>query len=215
MKREEYIKSLIKEKGYTIKDFAKKIGMPYSTLLSILNNSVGGAALDNVFKICNALDITVDELVKIQSDSETQILEGNENEVIRGIINGLIVETENRTVKWNIYNNALDTNRVLLSTLHSMSSKDDLFEEIYELDIEENIYLIYQFTPSDAEYKKIQLSIYNERQKTISEMTSDKYNALFVLYKKAKENYYINFKEWIEAAKQEIIKRDKERNDKI
>ena len=48
MTREDYIKSLIKAQGYTLKAFAQEINMPYTTLLSILNGSIGGAAMDNV-----------------------------------------------------------------------------------------------------------------------------------------------------------------------
>lgn len=62
MTREDYVKSLIKSNGYNLKEFAAKIHMPYTTLLSILNGSIGGAALDNVLKICRALDLTVEEL---------------------------------------------------------------------------------------------------------------------------------------------------------
>ena len=36
MTREEYIKKKIREKGMTLKDYARMIGMPYSTLLSML-----------------------------------------------------------------------------------------------------------------------------------------------------------------------------------
>ena len=45
MTREDFIKSLIKSHGYTLKAFAQQISMPYTTLLSILNGSLGGAAL--------------------------------------------------------------------------------------------------------------------------------------------------------------------------
>lgn len=62
MSREQYIKRLIKEKGCTIKDFAQDIGMPYSTLLSMLNGSIGGAAIDNAIKICRGLGITIGDL---------------------------------------------------------------------------------------------------------------------------------------------------------
>lgn len=65
MTREEYLKRLILEQG-TIKDFAIKIDMPYSTLLSILKN-VGGAAIDNVIKICKGLNITTDDIEKAVS----------------------------------------------------------------------------------------------------------------------------------------------------
>ncbi|WP_297429789.1 helix-turn-helix transcriptional regulator [Clostridium sp.] len=62
MSRENYIKMLIKSEDLTIKDFAQKINMPYTTLLSILNGSLGGASVDNVMKICEGLHITIEEL---------------------------------------------------------------------------------------------------------------------------------------------------------
>jgi DNA-binding Xre family transcriptional regulator len=62
MTREDYIKSLIKSHGYNLKAFAKFIEMPYTTLLSILNGSIGGAAMDNVLKICYALNIKIEDL---------------------------------------------------------------------------------------------------------------------------------------------------------
>ena len=65
MTREYYLRSLISDNG-SLKDFAKTIGMPYSTPLSILKN-VGGAACDNVFKICQGLGISADSLSLLES----------------------------------------------------------------------------------------------------------------------------------------------------
>ena len=62
MTRENFIKEKIRENGYSIKDFANKINMPYTTLLSIVNKSVGGASLDNIIKICNGLEISIELL---------------------------------------------------------------------------------------------------------------------------------------------------------
>ena len=62
MNREDYLKALIKQKGLTVKGFAQQINMPYSTLLSMLNGSIGGAAVDNVIKICKGLGISVNDL---------------------------------------------------------------------------------------------------------------------------------------------------------
>ncbi len=62
MTREDYIKSLIKADGHNLKEFAKLINMPYTTLLSILNGSIGGAAMDNVLKICYALNLKIEDL---------------------------------------------------------------------------------------------------------------------------------------------------------
>ena len=72
MTREDYIKALIKSHGYTLKDFAKTIHMPYTTLLSILNGSIGGAAMDNVLKICGALNIRIEDLNNLASQIEPQ-----------------------------------------------------------------------------------------------------------------------------------------------
>ena len=63
MTREDYLKEKIKEQG-THREFAAKIGMPPSTLFSILRN-VGGASIDNIIKICKGLNIKPDELAEI------------------------------------------------------------------------------------------------------------------------------------------------------
>ncbi|WP_295280754.1 helix-turn-helix transcriptional regulator [Veillonella sp.] len=60
MTREEFLKQKIAEHG-TMKEFAQKINMPYTTLFSILKN-VGGASIDNILKICAGLNIKADTL---------------------------------------------------------------------------------------------------------------------------------------------------------
>ncbi len=72
MTREDFIKTKIASKGYTLKDFAKLIQMPYTTLLSILNGSIGGAGLDNVLKICRALSIKIEDLNRVPGMGNSQ-----------------------------------------------------------------------------------------------------------------------------------------------
>ncbi|MBP1562078.1 MAG: helix-turn-helix transcriptional regulator [Oscillospiraceae bacterium] len=67
MTREEFLSDLLKKQGHTIKGFARQIGLPTSTLRSILKN-VGGAAVDNVFKICAGLGIKADDLNEINDN---------------------------------------------------------------------------------------------------------------------------------------------------
>lgn len=62
--REQYIRMLIAEKGMTLKEFSQKIGMKYTTLTTILNGSIGKASLENVYKICEGLEITTAQLQK-------------------------------------------------------------------------------------------------------------------------------------------------------
>lgn len=70
MTREEYLKQLIIEDSGTLKDFAKKINMPYTTLYSISRN-VGGASIDNILKICKVLGISADALAEMEGVEDT------------------------------------------------------------------------------------------------------------------------------------------------
>lgn len=67
MTREQYLKNLIKENGFTVKEFAHNINMPYSTLLTMLNDGkIGNAAVDSVIRICQGLNIMIQELQSVQ-----------------------------------------------------------------------------------------------------------------------------------------------------
>lgn len=84
MTREEYIKRKIREKGMTLKDYARSIGMPYSTLLSMLAGNLCGASLDNVCRICNGLDVNIGILQTpvIADDGESKLEELSQREKI-------------------------------------------------------------------------------------------------------------------------------------
>ncbi len=87
MTREQYIKDLIRQNGYTIKEFAGHIGMPYSTLLSIINQSIGGTSIDNCLRICDGLHITLNDLQGVVSKVENDDvlpLTAKEKRLIRG-----------------------------------------------------------------------------------------------------------------------------------
>lgn len=87
MTREQYLKNLIKSNGLTIKEFARNIDMPYSTLLTMLNEEkIGNASVDNVIKICRGLNITIQSLQSVQesdnSFTEHIILSEHEKKLI-------------------------------------------------------------------------------------------------------------------------------------
>ena len=72
--REQYLKYLIKSNGLTIKEFAQNIEMPYSTLLTMLNEEkIGNAAVDSVIKICKGLNITIQDLQSVQESNSSLI----------------------------------------------------------------------------------------------------------------------------------------------
>lgn len=86
MTREQYIKEMIRQQGMNIKEFAQKIGMPYSTLLSVLNQSMGGTSIDNCVRICTGLNITLNDLqevTRVSPQEEVLALTGKEKRLIR------------------------------------------------------------------------------------------------------------------------------------
>lgn len=71
MTKEEYVKSMISQSGLTVKAFAESVGLPYTTLLSMLSRGLNGASLSNVQKMCAGLSITVNDLLAVEDDTIT------------------------------------------------------------------------------------------------------------------------------------------------
>lgn len=65
MKKAEILANLIEKTQLSRKAFAEKIGMPATTLQSILTRGVGKASVDNVIKICRGLEITTEDLERM------------------------------------------------------------------------------------------------------------------------------------------------------
>lgn len=89
MTREEYLKNLIRKNGFTIKGFAQSIDMPYSTLLTMLNEGkLGNAAVDSVIRICRGLNITIQDLQATQEPGnippQPLVLSEHEKRLING-----------------------------------------------------------------------------------------------------------------------------------
>ena len=57
------IKELIIQRYDSVKSFAKKIQVPYTTIDTILKRGILKSSVLNVIKICNELNIDVNELV--------------------------------------------------------------------------------------------------------------------------------------------------------
>jgi len=70
--------SLIDARG-SRRAFAESIGLPPTTLQSMLTRGVGRASIDNVIKVCRALGITVEQLEDMacklngQADNQQEI----------------------------------------------------------------------------------------------------------------------------------------------
>lgn len=62
MSIEERLKQLILEEYGSMVEFANQIGMANSTLATIMSRGIHKASVSNIIKICQALDISADEL---------------------------------------------------------------------------------------------------------------------------------------------------------
>lgn len=68
-KRTEMLKEMIDRKWKSRRSFAEHVGLPPSTLASMLERGIGNASIDNVIKVCAGLGITTDELLRMSEDS--------------------------------------------------------------------------------------------------------------------------------------------------
>lgn len=64
MKIEEKLEKFILTKYKSIMQFAKEINIPYTTVKGMFTRGIWGASVQNVTKICEVLEIEVDELIQ-------------------------------------------------------------------------------------------------------------------------------------------------------
>lgn len=69
-KRSEILERLIIETGFSKKAFAESIGVPPTTLRSMLDRGIGNASIDNVLKVCKGLGITTDDLEQLANGEQ-------------------------------------------------------------------------------------------------------------------------------------------------
>lgn len=79
MNVEELLKEQILLKHKSIRAFALKCGIPYTTIMSVLKRGIGRASTDVIFSICDCLEIDANHLVKNQV-VELSSLVSKENE---------------------------------------------------------------------------------------------------------------------------------------
>lgn len=56
------LRNLILDRYVSLRQFAKEVDIPYSTLMTLLARDIGGASFDIVIKICKKLEIDPLEL---------------------------------------------------------------------------------------------------------------------------------------------------------
>lgn len=64
MTKEDMLKNYILSKYRSVREFTMKNGIPYSTMATIFKRGIDNANVNNVIKICNALNISTDALAE-------------------------------------------------------------------------------------------------------------------------------------------------------
>ena len=62
MSREQMLRNLILDRYVSLRQFAKEVDIPYSTLMTLLARDIGGVSFDIMIKICRKLEIDPLEL---------------------------------------------------------------------------------------------------------------------------------------------------------
>lgn len=66
MNKEDYLKEMMELKSGNISAFSKYIGIPYTTIRSILERGIENAKVQNIIDICDGLGITPESLVNFE-----------------------------------------------------------------------------------------------------------------------------------------------------
>lgn len=69
MNREQKLRNLILDRYTSLRQFSMEADIPYSTLMTLLSRSIGGASFDVVIKICKKLEI---DPITFDTDSQSE-----------------------------------------------------------------------------------------------------------------------------------------------
>lgn len=88
MTTEDRLRKYILSKYKSLREFSQKIDMPYSTINTIMKRGIDNSSVNNIIRICQALNISTDDLV---NGKIVPVMEDN-NATIR--IEDIIEETK-------------------------------------------------------------------------------------------------------------------------
>ena len=80
--KSEKLKNIIKQKYKSIRAFSEIVGIPNTTIITALNNGIGGMAVEKVILICDKLNIDVKTFEPLTSMS-IESLDSVEESVIK------------------------------------------------------------------------------------------------------------------------------------
>ncbi len=89
------IKSLITKKGLSVKAFAKQAGIPYTTLLAMIQTGIDKSSVGNVIKVARALGVDLEDLSSDSADDDLTTLPASQYPAVpAGVAAGALEEID-------------------------------------------------------------------------------------------------------------------------
>ena len=96
MEKAKILEQLIAERNLSLKAFAEKCNIPYTTLYTIIKNGAGKANVNNVIPICKELGISVEQLDNLSKDIKVSTKDDNYNSSSKKSLDELIEEEDKK-----------------------------------------------------------------------------------------------------------------------
>ena len=136
MTKEEKLKLYILSKYRSVREFTQKIDMPYSTISTIFRRGIDSSNVLNIIKICQALEISADDLAdgKITPINKNSNDSVNFEELINEVkqiflnadqimIDGIQATSEDVHILIETFTGAMDLYKKQFGLLHAYSTK--------------------------------------------------------------------------------------------
>lgn len=101
MNAEDKLKEYILKNYRSIREFTQEIDMPYSTMATILKKGIENATVQNLIKICQALNISTDELIEGRIVTTTKTADTTKIEDILNEAKQKLMESDYLTIEGN------------------------------------------------------------------------------------------------------------------
>lgn len=138
LNKTEKLKDIILNNYSSIREFARIVGIPSTTLTSALDKDIGGMAVDRVIKICEVLNIDIKTFEPLENDCTAVVYDAMERKLLKNF------NMLNDSGKEKVISNAHDLTQIDKYTMVKLEKEEEpkrinLKEELDRLNEEQPI----------------------------------------------------------------------------
>lgn len=168
MKRGEYLLKIIDKKGFTLMELSKESGVAYTSIRSLIERDLVNASIDNILKICEVLDLKVDDIVNDNLDIEETV----EKDQTQSKLGTMLKKLRDQNNYSQIYvANKIGVKNNTLSGYESGRREPDLntlvrLADLYDVSVDyllgRDIHIEKNLMDIEKEYLRMQLELYRK-----------------------------------------------------